>query len=82
MILKRSSILFWDICHLFWDTRYWSNIYFGTFEKIIQGYGIFGVNYLGKWDIGYTPPRYLTSLTTIHSQELYLLNELSVALFW
>ena len=31
-----------------------SKNHFGIFEKIIQGYGAFGVIYYGIWDIGYS----------------------------
>ena len=51
--IKRSWILFWDVCHLFWDAKYLSKTYFGIFETLSQGYGIFRVIYYGIWDIGY-----------------------------
>ena len=63
--IKRSWILFWDICHLFWDTGYLSKNYFGIFEKIIQGYEIFGVIYYEIWDIGY-PSKQASSTDAIH----------------
>ncbi|MEW8544932.1 MAG: hypothetical protein AB2693_15510, partial [Candidatus Thiodiazotropha sp.] len=52
--------LFWDIWNLFWDTGILIKNYFGISPKLIKGYGIFGGNFLGIWDIG-DPPKQASS---------------------
>ena len=51
---KRIWVLFWDICHLFWDNGYLSKHYFGIFEK--NNSGIRDIWGRLLWDIGYWVP--------------------------
>ena len=77
-IIKRSWILFWDICHLFWDTEYLSKHYLGISEKLIQGYGIFGVIYYGAWNIGYSPKQASIYIVMPPIRNLIIINYILV----